>query len=703
MINEHTQGFFPLTNPVLIFSLLLFVILVTPYIFKRIKIPHLAGLIIAGSIIGPYGINFLNHDDSIKLYGTVGLLYIMFIAGLEIDLADFKKNSHKSVVFGLYTFLIPMILGTISGLYILNLPICTAILMASIFASHTLVTYPIVTRYEVSKNSAVNITVGGTMITDILALLVLAIIVGITKSKDGLSSQFWINLVLYFSIFTFIVTYIFPKIARQFLKKESDNISQYLFILGLVFLAGYLAEISGVEAIIGAFLAGLSLNQLIPETSPLKNRIEFIGNALFIPIFLIGVGMLINFKVFFIDSRTIFVGLLMIVVATISKLFAAFLTAKTFKFDKNQFLLTFGLSNSQAAATLAAVMVGYNITFTPSGATEPIRLISEHILDGTILMILATCTIASFATEKSAKNIAKTQKTKQYEQDEKLKEKILIPVCHPDTLEELIHLGLLLKDKKQSDNIYALNILSTYNANSEQEKAAKILLEKAAKIVSATDQKLIELLRYDINISNGIYNVVQEHKITDIIIGLHQKKNISDSFLGSLTEGILSNCNANTYIYHSIQPFNTMNKLVVVIPQHSEKEPGFTNIIQKIWNLAENNANKFVIFAPEKINNIFINNQKKKAIEIELINFSDWEDFLIISSKLQDNDGLLIVMSRPGHISRNNTMNKISRYLNKYFENNNYILAYPIQSDIKLEEVPTGSRFFSFRNNIPQL
>ena len=703
MIHEHAKDFFPLTNPVLIFSLLLFVILITPYIFKRIRIPHLVGLIIAGSIIGPFGLHFMDHDQSIKLYGTVGLLYIMFIAGLEIDLADFKKNSHKSIVFGLFTFLIPMTLGTLSGLYILKLHPFTAVLMASLFASHTLVTYPIVSRYEVTKNKAVNITVGGTMITDILALLVLAVIVGMTRSEGGLTSQFWINLAIYFAIFTFIVTYIFPKIARQFLKKENDNVAQYLFILGLVFLAGYLAEISGVEAIIGAFLAGLSLNQLIPETSPLKNRIEFIGNALFIPIFLIGVGMLINFRVFFTDLRTIYIGVVMIVIATFSKFLAAFFTQKTFKFSADQMLIIFGLSNSQAAATLAAVMVGYNIVFIPQGASESIKLITDNILDGTILMILATCTIASFATERGAGNIAKTQKTERSEKEEKLGEKILIPISHPDTLEELIHLGLLLKDKKQKDNIYALNILSTYNAKTEQEKSAKILLEKAAKIVSATDQKLTELLRYDINISNGIYNVVQEHKITDIIIGFHQKKNISDSFLGTLTEGILSNCNANTYVYHSIQPFNTMNKLVVVIPKHAEKESGFKNLVQKIWNLAENNGSKFIIFAPENINDILIENSKKKAIDMELINFSDWEDFLIISSKLQENDGLIIVMSRPGHISRNNTMNKISRYLNRYFDKHNYILVYPIQSQIKNEEIPSKTSFFSFRNNIPQL
>lgn len=698
MIHEHSMGIFPLTNPVLIFSLLLFIILVTPYIFRKLKIPHLIGLIIAGSIIGPSGVRLMLRDSSIELYGTVGLLYIMFIAGLEIDMADFKKNSHKSLVFGLLTFSIPMTLGTLSGLYVLNLPVLTSILVASLYASHTLVTYPIVSRYGITKNNAVNVTVGGTMITDILALLVLAVIVGMTRSE--LTAQFWINLAIYFSIFTFIVAYVFPKIARVFLKRENDGISQYLFILGLVFLAGFLAEISGVEAIIGAFLAGLSLNQLIPETSPLKNRIEFIGNALFIPIFLIGVGMLINFRVFFTDLRTIFIGLVMIVVATFSKFFAAYLTHKTFKFSKDQFYLIFGLSNSQAAATLAAVMVGYKIFFSPDPDSEPIRLITDSILDGTILMILATCTIASFATEKASKNISNELENNKVseEKEDTAREKILIPVSHPDTLEELINLGLTIKDKKIKDNLYAVNILSTYTADKEHEMKAKKLLEKAAKVVSSADQILNELIRYDINISNGIYNIVKEQKITDIIIGLHQKKGLSDSFLGTLTEGILTNCNANTYIYHSVQPFNTLNKMVVVIPENAEKEYGFESFASKVMNIASNNGSKFTIFTSEIIIEYFKKLQEKKSIEVEYINFTDWEDFLIVSSKLQANDGLIVMMSRPGKISRNNAMNKMSKYFNKYFEKYNYIIVYPIQNEIVEEKKIKPSKFFKLKN-----
>ena len=656
---------FPLNNDVLVFSLLLFIILVTPYIFKKIKIPAIVGLIIAGSLIGDKGINLINRD-SITLYGTVGLLYIMFIAGLEIDIADFKKNSNKSLVFGMFTFLIPMILGVLSCHYILRLEPLTSVLLASCYASHTLLTYPIIAKYGISKNRSVNVAIGGTVVTDVLALLVLAVIVALNKGE--ISPQFWINMIVTFSAFVVIVTYLFPMLARWFLKRENDHISQYLFILGLVFLAGFLSEISNVEAIIGAFLAGLALNQLIPATSPLKNRIEFIGNAIFIPIFLISVGMLINFRAFFTDFYTILVATTMIVVATCSKYFAAFLAQKTFKYSRNERQIMFGLSNSQAAATLAAIMVGFRI-----------ELINDSILNGTTLMILATCTIASFATEKGASKIAFLEQKEESLETDIVSEKILIPISHPETLEELINLGLILKSRKYKNNIYAVNILNSQEINPEQESKSRSMLEKASKLVSATDQTLHEIIRYDINISHGIYNTAKEKKISDIIIGLHQKTNLTDSFLGRLTEGLLANSVANTYIYHSVQPFHTMKKMITVIPKNAEEEVGFQDFIKKIWNMAENGGLKFIVYASETVNEIFKLLYEKNGIEIELIDFTDWNDFLIISSKLDINSGLMIFMSRPGRISRNDSMDKITKYLNKYFNKNNYILYFPIQ------------------------
>jgi Kef-type K+ transport system membrane component KefB len=324
----------PLTNPVLIFTLILFIILFAPIILNKLKIPHLIGLIIAGAIIGPFGLNLMLRDSSIILFGTVGLLYIMFTAGLEIDLNDFKKNSSKSLVFGLYTFIIPMTLGTVTGLYILHFSWQTSLLLASMFASHTLIAYPIISKLGIVKNRAVSIAVGGTLITDTLALLVLAVIVGMVKGE--INNEFWIRLSISVLVFGLTIMFGFPIIGRWFFKNYEDRISQYIFVLGMVFLAAFLAEAAGIEAIIGAFLAGLALNRLIPSTSPLMNRIEFVGNALFIPFLLIGVGMLVDYRAFFKDFETIKVALIMTFVATLAKFLASWFTQKTYKLTRDE-------------------------------------------------------------------------------------------------------------------------------------------------------------------------------------------------------------------------------------------------------------------------------------------------------------------------------------------------------------------------------
>lgn len=670
----------PLTNPVLKFLLILVIILFAPIILNKIKIPHLLGLIIAGAVIGPNGINLMERDSSIILSGTAGLLYIMFLAGLEIDLADFKKNSKKSLVFGLYTFIIPMTLGTLTGLYVLEFSMPTSVLLASMFASHTLIAYPLVSKLGVAKNKAVNITVGGTMITDTLALLVLAIIVGMTTGE--VNTEFWVRLSISLLIFGLIVMLLFPIIGRWFFKRFDDNVSQYIFVLVMVFLGAVLAEMAGVEAIIGAFLAGLALNRLIPQTSPLMNRIEFVGNAIFIPFFLIGVGMLIDYRAFFKDLETIKVAAVMIVVATTAKFIAAWITQKTYKFSVDERRLIFGLSNAQAAATLAAVLVGYNIIIGETEAGQPIRLLNETVLNGTILMILFTCTIASFVAQKGAKNIALLESTDTTSEDEENQERILIPISNLDTTDELINLGVTIKSKKNKQGLYALSIVDNNTMDSSADKKAKNILSKAAITASATDNVLHELLRYDLNLVNGITSVAKEHKITDIILGLHIKKGISDSFLGNLTEGILTKCSTTTLIYKPAQPFATIKRHIIIVPKNAEKEIGFPFWIIKVWNIAKNSGAKLLFYATKETLKIIQEIQSNHPIGCEFEEFSDWDDFLIFSRNVQQNDNLVIVLSRKDKLSYLNNMTKIPSYLNKYFKDTSYILIYPVQTGI---------------------
>lgn len=673
----------PLTNPILKFLLILVIILFAPILLNKIKIPHLLGLIIAGAVIGPFGINLMERDSSIILSGTAGLLYIMFLAGLEIDLGDFKKNSGKSLVFGLYTFLIPMGIGFVAGYYVLNFTWPTSVLLASMFASHTLIAYPLISSLGVAKNKAVNITVGGTMITDTLALLVLAVVVGVTTGE--VNNEFWIRLSISLVIFALNVMLIFPLIARWFFKRFDDKVSQYIFVLVMMFLGAVLAEMAGVEAIIGAFLAGLALNRLIPQTSPLMNRVEFVGNAIFIPFFLIGVGMLIDFRAFFKDIETIKVALVMIVVATSSKFIAAWLTQKTFRFSNDERRLIFGLSNAQAAATLAAVMVGYNIILGETESGEPIRLLSESILNGTILMILFTCTFASFVAQKGAKNIAlaEASETEESKEDEKDNlERILIPISTLETTEELVNLGVTIKSKKNKDGLYALNIVDNTKSDASADKKAQKILNTAAVTAAATDNEMHELLRYDLNIVNGISSVIKENKITDLILGLHVQKGISDSFIGNLTEGILTKCNTTTLIYKPAQPFGTIKRHIIIVPQHAEREIGFPFWLIKVWNIARNSGAKLHFYAHKDTLKFIKEVQKKHPIECDFEEFSEWEDFLILARDFHPDDNLIIVLSRKDKPSYHSNMTRVPHYLNKYFKTTSYILIYPIQAGV---------------------
>lgn len=684
----------PWTNPVLVFSSILFIILFAPLLLNKIKIPHLIGLIIAGALIGPNGFNLLLRDSSVVLFGTVGLLYIMFLAGLEINLADFKKNSSKSIVFGMYTFVIPMVLGTLSGLYILGFGMATSVLLASMFASHTLIAYPIISKLGITKNKAVNITVGGTMITDTLALLVLAVVVGMSTGE--MTGDFWLRLFISLLIFASIVVFVFPMLARWFFKKSDDNISQYIFVLALVFLGAFLAEAAGIEGIIGAFLAGLALNKLVPHTSPLMNRIEFVGNALFIPFFLIGVGMLIDCRVFISDFETIKVAIVMTLVATLAKFLAAYFTQKTFNFSVAQRNVIFGLSNAQAAATLAAVLVGYKVIIGENPDGTPIRLLGDSILNGTILMILVTCTIASFVAQRGGAILALEEEKQSAEEKDadKLEDKILIPVNYPENIEELVNFGVTIKSKSTKNSLLALNIIPSDVTDETKEKHAKKLMEKATKAAAATDNILTELIRYDSNLINGISNAAKENKATDIILGLHKQHSISDSILGNLTEGILSKIQVTAFIYQSIQPLDTIGKYVILIPKNAEKELGFVHWLLRVWNIGRNTGAKLVFFAHRDVLEYLREVQKKFSIEAQFNEFPDWEDFLILSREVKDNDALMVIMSRKNGESFNPVMQKLPKYLRKYFSKNNFILVYPPQMDFEDPYAKTGGTSF---------
>ncbi|MCC5612584.1 cation:proton antiporter [Nostoc sp. CHAB 5834] len=676
MLSTDLNFSLPLNNPVIIFSLMLFIILFAPLLFKRIRIPPIIGLIISGIIIGPYGLNLLRRDSSIVLFGTVGLLYIMFMAGLEIDLEDFRKSRNKILVFGLFTFLLPMLAGTLSVFFILNYSLLSSLLVASMFASHTLLAYSIVSRYGITRNQAVTLTIGGTMITDLLALLVLATIVGVTKGD--ISSAFWIRLFVSLSIFAVIVLFVFPLIARWFFRNFTDNVSQYIFVLALVFLGAFLAEVAGLEAVIGAFLSGLALNRFIPHSSPLMNRIDFVGNALFIPFFLIGVGMLVDIRVLFNGVEALRVATLMIIVAIASKYLAALLTQKTFRLSTDERQLIFGLSNARAAATLAVVLVGYNIIIGETVTGEPTRLLNEDVLNGTILMILVTCTISSLVVEKASGRIALLNEAENGPLVESI-EKILISLAYPETVTDLVNLGLMLKPSKHTDSLYALHVVDEED-NQNGRLAGKKMLDLAVNQAASTDSELIALSRFDMHISNGIIYTIKENNITDVVIGLHHNTQ-GNQFFGPVAEQILKRVPETIYIYKTGKPLHTLQRMVVAVPPKAELEPGFGHWYHKLVSLAKEAGLDMLLYAQaDTIHQLEkLGHTHAGVVRILYRELGDWNDFLILGREIKANDLFVIICSRKGHPSYHGQFDKLPHYLTAYFETNSYIILYPKQ------------------------
>ncbi|HJA98207.1 MAG TPA: cation:proton antiporter [Candidatus Alistipes avicola] len=667
----------PLEDPILKFLLILVIILAAPLLLNKLKIPYLLGLIIAGAVIGPHGLNLVLRDSSIILSGTAGLLYIMFLSGLDMDMSDFKRSSRQSLVFGLYTFCIPLALGILAGYYILGFSIYSSILLAGLFASQTLIAYPIVSKLGIARDKAVTIAVGGTVITDTLALLLLTVIVGMVTGN--VDDMFWWRLAISVVLCVAIIILLFPVIAHWFFKHCTDNISQYIFVLVMVFLGAYLAHLAGLEPIIGAFLAGLALNRLIPRTSPLMNRIEFVGHAIFIPFFLIGVGMLIDYRAFFRDWESLKVAAVMIVLITAAKYLAALLTQKTFRLSADQRTVIFGLSSAHVAATLAAVMVGYNIILghTPDG--EPIRLLGDSVLNGTILMILATCTISTFATQRGAHNIAVKGMRTDDQENEKQNEHILIPISNEESAAELIALGNQIKSPKNHNEIYALHAIDNKAGDTGLEKRGQKVLETAASIAAASDIYLHELLRYDVNISNAIASVARERNITDIIMGLHRDKSPS-VFIGKITGDLLTEANVTTYIYKPAQPLTTLKRHIVIIPPEAEKEAGFPVWLQKIRNLSQNGGVKIVIYASQTTLHYLEPLRRRKKTEVETVLFNNWDKLQHLLREIHRDECLWLVMSRRDRVSYHPIMSKVPSYLDSHLQKNSFVLIYPMQA-----------------------
>lgn len=657
------------TNPVYIFFIVLVIILLAPMCLNRLKIPHIIGMIVAGLIIGPYGIHILDRDSSFEIFGQVGLLYLMFLAGIEIDMYHMRQNLKRGLGFGAYTFIIPMILGVVASMWLLNFDLLTAILLASMYASHTLISYPIVSRFSINKYSTVVVSITGSIITEFAALIVLAVVVGV-YSEGGFNIWGVVKLFVSLVVYCVAILLIYPRLARWFFKKYNDSVMQYVFVLALVFLASSVAHLIGLESVLGAFFAGLVLSRYIPSVSPLMNRIEFVGNALFIPYFLIGVGMLIDLKSVVSSWETIYVAINMVVVATLCKWIAAYLTQKTFGMSKLDRKLMFGLSNAHAAIALAAVMIGYNL-----------HIFNEAVLNGTVLMILVTCAVASISTERAAAKIKMAMVEGDLGKDVVTKKgfRTLISVANPITVQPLVELSIAMRGSNKNEDLYTLHVR---NDNSPASMAiGKNALQLAAQASASADvpMKLIE--RYDLNTITGILNSTMERDITCLMLWIHQRNTVVDTFYGSKVEQLINQTNRMIIISRTFIPINAVTRLVVYVPENAEFETGFERWVRKCANMASEIGCR-VVFCAHPTTQQYISGvitTRGYHIRYEYRDVYEWEDFVLLTPRVKDDDLVIMINARRASISFNSELDNIPSFIQRYFAKNNILVIFPEQ------------------------
>lgn len=680
VLHHFNEAFsIPLTNPVLVFALVLFIILVSPIILRPIKVPGIIGFILFGVLLGPHGLNWLSkidrHSvditgvDGIDLFSTIGLLYIMFIAGLELDMNEFQKTKNKSVFFGFCTFIFPIAIGFPVCYFLLGYDLLPSVLIASMFATHTLVGYPIVNSYGISKKEVVAVTIGGTIITDTAVLVILAVIKGMSEGQIG--SAFWITLGISLSIFLIIMFGVVPRVAKWFFAKvEAEKTAHYIFVLTVVFLSAFLAEMAGLEHIIGAFMAGLALNKLIPSSSALMNRIEFIGNAIFIPFFLISVGMLVDLKVLFSGAWALIIVGTLAVVSVSGKFLAAAVTQLVFKYSNNQRNLMHGLSNAHAAATLAVIMVGYN-----SG------IVDENVLNGTVALILISCIFASLLTERASKAVVLEgdQEIADMDHVEERDERILIPIANLNTMESIIDFSTLIKSKKSP---YPLHMLSVVTDNEQAERNIKIArknLDSMVKYASGSETKVEVLTTIDYNIASGIARTSKNLYAACIILGWPSATSFIEKIVGEKSESILNLTDTNLMMCRLDRSFLIHKSITIFVPPLAESEIGFEYWMEKMLKLGQE-LSLPIRFVCNKRTEMAVKNTLKlmnTSVSISFENYEDWDNIYGLATFSNADSLLIFVSARYGEVSYRDSLDGLAKRVGRYYRNQNIILIFP--------------------------
>lgn len=674
--------YFPITNPSLIFLLVLVIILLAPIIMGKLRIPHIIGMVLAGVAIGQYGFNILVRDDSFELFGRVGLYYIMFLAALEMDVEGVKKNKGKLSLFGLLTFAAPFTLTFIMSEWLLSYPTIASLLLGCLMASNTLIAYPIVSRYGQQRKPSVALSVGASMLSLLVALVVLAALVASHNGQTGV--LFWLWFVAKFVIYCGGLAILIPKLTRWFLRRYSDAVMQFIFVMAMLFMSAVLSESIGLEGIFGAFLSGLILNRYIPHVSPLMNRIEFIGNALFIPYFLIGVGMLINVRLAFSDTGVLWVALAITLFGTVGKAIAAYLSALLFRLPLNTSgNMMFGLTSAHAAGAIAIIMVGMRLT-TPDGSV----LVTGEMLNGVVLMILLTCLISTVVTEQAAQQITLRDKEIPQE-DTQDDEKMLIPMKYPEYAVRLVNLAIMMRNPKLGRGLVGLSVVyDDVDMRLNQERGQR-LLEKVQQYAAAADVKMQTQVRVAANIANGIKHAFKEFRASEIIIGMHMHQEVSASFWGEFHQSLFNGLNRQIIMARLKQPLSTIRRIEVAVPSRAQFEPGFYRWLERVARLSVNLECRTIFHGRTDtlaLINQYVRNRHPE-MRVEFMQMDHWNEMPRLAATIAEDHLFIVIAARKGTVSYKNALEHLPEEIQQFFSGKNIIIIFPDQHGDPMDEM----------------
>lgn len=678
----NLSQYFPITDPTLIFFVVLLMILLSPIIMGRLRIPHIIGMVLAGVVVGQYGLDILERDASFELFGRVGLYYIMFLAGLEMDMEGLKKNRNRVAVFGLLTFLIPFAMTYAMASWLLHYTPLGSLLLAAIMASNTLIAYPIVGRYGLTRHTSSTLSVGSSMMALFLALIVMASIVNSFHGGSGIG--FWLLFVVKFAAYCAGLIFVIPRLTRWFLRRYSDAVMQFIFILATVFLSAVLSDAVGLEGIFGAFMSGLILNRFVPKVSPLMNRIEFTGNALFIPYFLIGVGMLINVRLLFAGSRILWVVFCLVFFGTLGKAVAAYLTARLFRMPWLSGHMMFGLTSAHAAGAIAMVMVGRQLETAPGR-----YLFGDEVLNGIVIMILFTCVISTVITERAAQRLRLQEKEEPQLKKDIDDEKILIPVKYPEYADNLVTMATMMRNPRSKRDLVALNVVYDDVNMRHNQAEGQQLLDHLRHLASASDVPMTTQVRIAANIANGIKHAFKEFQASEILMGLHFHKEVSRGFWGEFTRSLYNGLSRQIIITRIMQPLNTIRRIQVAVPSRAEFEPGFYRWLERLARMAGNLECRVVFHGRQDTLQLvkeFIRN-RFPSVRAEYEELEHWNELPELATRVREDHLFVIVTARKGTISYKSAMERLPDEVNKCFKGKTLMIIFPDQYGNRMDDM----------------